>query len=225
MNERLLEFFLTYGLVALFPILLFGAIGVPFPGSLLLLAAGAFAGAGELNLAGVLLCAIVSTIMGNIVGYWLGLRGGEAALTRWGQRFRISAATIAQGAHFFARWGSIAVVFSRFPLSPLSAIINIIAGTAHYSLRLFILYNIAGVSVWAAVYVGLGYIFGANWEMLVEVLNGATQALTLAVLAALLLAFIIRTLRNRHDHERPASADETPLPPAEAQSASFGGGE
>lgn len=204
MNERLLEFFLTYGVVALFPILFFGAIGVPFPGSLLMVAAGAFAGAGELNFVAVLLCAIIATILGNIAGYWIGLRGGTSALTRWGRRFRINAAAIARGEQFFARWGSVSIILSRFPLSPLSAIINIVAGAARYPLRSFILYNIPGVTVWALVYVVLGYIFGANWETVLGVMNGATQALTLAVVAGLLIAFIVRTLRNRHDDTQPA---------------------
>lgn len=224
MNDRLLEFFLTYGVVTLFPILLVGAIGVPFPGSLLLLAAGAFAGAGEMNLVAVFLSAIIATIGGNIVGYWLGLRGGTAALTRWGRRFHIKETALDQGTEFFTRWGSLAVVLSRFPLSPLSAIINIVAGTARYPLRSFLLYNIPGVSAWALVYIALGYIFGANWESLVGFMNSATQALTLAVVTIFLLVFLIRTLRNRLDHEETdaAEAGDPPIinaaPPAKLRS-------
>jgi membrane protein DedA with SNARE-associated domain len=50
MTERLLNFLLDYGVMALVPVLLASAIGIPLPGSLLLVAAGAFASGGLLTL-------------------------------------------------------------------------------------------------------------------------------------------------------------------------------
>ena len=48
-----------------------------------------------------------------------------------------------------------------------------------------------------------------------------TQALTLAVVAGLLIAFIVRTWRNRHeqDHPQPEDAERG----QEAKPAAFGG--
>lgn len=200
MTDRLLELLFGYGVVALAPVLLLSSIGVPLPGSLLVVAAGAFASAGQLSPVAVLLGAIVATWIGNGIGYWLGRRGGESATARWGKRLRISPATISRAEDLFARYGNLTVLLSRFPLSPLSAIVNIMAGAARYSLRAFAVANFIGVSVWASVYLGLGYAFGANWETVSDLLNNATQALTLVVIIAILAVLLIRNLRQRQAH-------------------------
>src|SRR5205085_10856396 len=69
----------VYGAPALFAVLLIGAIGVPMPATLLLLAAGSFVEQGELNLWHVLVLASTGTIIGDNVGYALGRWGGERA--------------------------------------------------------------------------------------------------------------------------------------------------
>lgn len=220
MTNRLLDFLFTYGITALVPILLAAAVGVPLPGTLLLLAAGAFAGGGQLALVPLLLGAIGATIAGNGIGYWLGLRGGKGALGEWGRRFHIGAAAIERAEEFFRRYGGLSVLFSRFPLSPLSAIVNIIAGAARYPLRPFILANLVGVTVWAGVYVGLGYAFGASWETIADVMSGVTQALTLAVVVIALLFLLVRAIRSRHDHD-----EEEGTPPDSPADEAHGPGE
>ena len=211
MTEQLLNFLLKYGVVALVPVLLASAVGIPLPGSLLLVAAGAFTTGGPLTLLPLLIGATIATVAGNALGYWIGQRGGTAALTRWGQRLHINAGMIDRADDFFIRYGQYAVVLSRFPFSPLSAIINIIAGTAGYSRRAFLVANLAGVSVWAAVYLGLGYAFAASWDVIAEILGSAGQALTLALVVIVLLVLLVRTIKNHRDHEAEAHAhsDET----------------
>ena len=126
MNERLLELLFTYGVAVLAPILLLSAIGVPLPGTILLVAAGAFASGGQLSFPLLLIAAIVATLIGNGIGYWIGRQGGEAATTRWARRFRVSNNNIARAQDLFARYGGYSVLFTRFPLSPLSAIVNVL---------------------------------------------------------------------------------------------------
>lgn len=206
MTDQLLSFLLDYGVVALIPVLLASAVGVPLPGSLLLVAAGAFTTGGPLTLLPVLIGAIGATIVGNVIGYWIGNRGGTAALTRWGQRVHINVEMIERADTFFTHYGKFAVILSRFPFSPLSAIINIIAGTAGYSRRTFLFANLVGVSVWATVYLGLGYAFAASWDVIAEILGGASQALTLALVVIFLLVLLVRAIKNHHDQEAESHA-------------------
>lgn len=207
MTEQLLNFLLDFGVFALVPILLVAAVGIPLPGSLLLVAAGAFSG-GISTLLPLLIGAIIATVAGNGIGYWLGQRGGRVALARWGQRFHIGAETIERADLFFTRYGSLSVILSRFPFSPLSAVINILAGTAGYSPRAFVLANLIGVSIWASVYLGLGYAFAASWDTIANILGEGSQALTLALIVVILAVLLIRALRHRHDHEEEPDADD-----------------
>lgn len=217
MNEQLLQLLLSYGVIVLVPILLGAAIGLPLPASLLLMAAGAFTGGGQLDLAPLLLCTIAPTIVGNAIGYWLGRRGGTAALARWSARLKIGEATLARSERLLARWGGLAVLLTRFPLSPLSPIVNLLAGTGRYPFRPFALYNALGVTIWVGFYVGLGYAFSATWDLLADLLNDATLALTLLVVIAILLALLARALKHRHDeaHHHEHTALEEELQPGE----------
>lgn len=208
MNEQLLEFLLLYGVLALAPVLIAAAIGLPLPASLLLLAAGAFSGGGQLDLLPLLVCGIVSTAAGNAIGYWIGRRGGEETIARWGARLRIDEATVARAERFFARWGSLAVLLSRFPISPLSPVVNLVAGTGHYPFRVFAFYNLLGVAIWVGFYMGLGYAFSASWDVLADTLGNATLALTLLVVIVALVVLLVRALKHRHD-DHPADSDAT----------------
>ncbi len=197
MLQQLLELLTTYGLIVLLPILLFSAVGVPLPGSLLLVAAGAVAGGGQISLPLLIVGATVATLIGNAVGYWLGWRGGRSALNRWGERFHLDAERITQARASFSRYGLFSVLFSRFPLSPISAIVNILAGTAHYSVQRFILVNVIGVTIWSSVYAGLGYVFGANWQAVADNVSTATEILTIVALVVIAIVFGLR-LRRQH---------------------------
>jgi membrane-associated protein len=198
MLQQLLDLLSTYGLVVLLPVLLVSAVGVPLPGSLLLVAAGAVAGGGEISLPLLILGATFATIIGNGIGYWLGWRGGSSALQRWGERFRLDEDRITQARASFTRYGLLSVLFSRFPLSPISAIVNILAGTAHYPIQRFTLVNIVGVTVWSSVYAGLGYAFGANWQTVADNVSIATEILTIVALVVIAIVFGLRLRRQHH---------------------------
>jgi membrane-associated protein len=43
--------------------------------------------------------------------------------------------------------------------------VNLIAGGSGYKLSRFLLYDSTGEVVWIVVYSGLGYLFGAQWEL------------------------------------------------------------
>jgi len=198
MLQQLLELLATYGLVVLLPVLLVSAVGVPLPGSLLLVAAGAIAGGGQISLPLLILGATVATLIGNGLGYLLGWRGGRSALSRWGERFRLDEDRIAQARASFTRYALLSVLFSRFPLSPISSIVNILAGTAHYPLRPFVFMNILGVTVWSSVYAGIGYVFGANWQSVANNVSTATQILTIVAIVVIAVVVGFRFIRQHH---------------------------
>lgn len=196
MLQQLLELLATYGLVVLLPVLFLSAVGVPLPGSLLLVAAGAIAGGGQISLPLLILGAALATLIGNGLGYWLGWHGGRSALSRWGERFHLDEDRIAQARASFTRYALLSVLFSRFPLSPISSIVNILAGTAHYPLRPFVLANVFGVTVWSSVYAGIGYFFGANWQSVADNVSTATEILTIVAIVIFAIVIGLRFLRQ-----------------------------
>ena len=75
-----LEFLSTYGYAALFGSVLAEQLGAPVPAAPVLLAAGALAGLGKLNLAVALLLAVGASLIGDTVWYYLGKTRGIAVL-------------------------------------------------------------------------------------------------------------------------------------------------
>ncbi len=197
MNAQLLDLLLTYGIVALAPILAASALGLPIPSSLLLLAGGAFAGSGQLAFLPLVIVGIIATSVGDSLGYWLGRRGGVAALDRFGPRIGIKPAALDQADAFLERWGGIAILLTRFLITPLGPVINIVAGTGRYPYRRFIAYDILGEAIWVILYLALGYLFSASWDVIADILGQASEALAVAAIAIVLLVLLIRTLWQR----------------------------
>jgi membrane protein DedA with SNARE-associated domain len=73
---ELSEYLVMFALV-----ILLGA-GVPGPGDASLLAAGTLAGEGRLNIWVVLGLAVAAWMVGSVIGYWVGFRGGRTLLDR-----------------------------------------------------------------------------------------------------------------------------------------------
>lgn len=237
MSNQLLELVLTYGVFALAPVLIASAIGVPIPASLVLLAGGAFAGSGELPLVPLALVGIAATSAGDSLGYWLGRRGGRAALDRFGPRLGITPAAVIRADAFLARWGGVAILLTRFLITPLGPVLNLIAGAGRYPFRRFIAYDVVGEATWVALYLGIGYLFSASWDVLAGILGQASQLLAVAAIALVLLALLVRTLRQCQGRtgsgteaiplavqeegaaDRPTAGIASPVAPASAEDA------
>ena len=79
MND-IVQFVLKHGYPILFAALFAHQLGLPVPGPLFLLAAGALAAAGRLGLLAVLGLAIIASILGDWPWYEAGRRGGDKVL-------------------------------------------------------------------------------------------------------------------------------------------------
>lgn len=77
MSEQLLAWLPLYGVPVLFGFLVVTSAGVPFPGTLMLLAVGSFVAQSEMNLWQVLIVGSAGAIVGDQIGYCLGLGAGR----------------------------------------------------------------------------------------------------------------------------------------------------
>jgi membrane-associated protein len=161
LSEAFLTGMLTYGPPALTLALLLGALGLPLPGTMFLLAAGAFAGQGTLNWSVAAPLALLGTVLGDSGGYFLGRYGGQLVLKR------VEGSSSWQRAqNTFDRRGGLAILLTRFLLTPLAVPTNLIAGSSQYALWRFLAFDVFGELVWVALYGGLGYLFADSWEAL-----------------------------------------------------------
>ena len=74
-----------YGAWIVFVLVFLESIGLPLPGEAILVSAALFAGTThDLNIALVLLLAVLGAVFGSIIGFWIGDRYGYPLLLRYG---------------------------------------------------------------------------------------------------------------------------------------------
>ena len=153
---------------------------VPVPASLLLLAAGAFSAAGDLDWKWIAAGTLAGAAAGDLTCWRL---GGVVGARLDGPR---TAASMARARTLLYRRGALAVFLSRWLFSPLGPYVNLAAGAAGVPLSRMLVPLLAGETIWVTIYLGLGRIFGAQYQAVAELagsLLGLLAALAVAVLA------------------------------------------
>jgi membrane protein DedA with SNARE-associated domain len=166
LTDSLLTGVLIYGAPAFGLALLLGAIGVPLPGSLFVVAAGAFVRQGVLDGPLLAIFGLGGALLGDSLSYGLGRFAQDWVQRRFGPSlaWRKAQAT-------FDRRGGLTVYLTRFLLTPLAIPVNLIAGGSGYTFWRFLTYAAAGEVTWLGAYGGLGYAFGSQWELISQFMS------------------------------------------------------
>src|SRR5579863_10537106 len=104
-----------YGYVAVLLAIAIESTGIPFPGETTLIIAAVYAGTGgQLSIVGVIVAAAAGAILGDNLGYTVGLKGGYPLLRRFGRVLHLNERHLAYAEAFFRRHGDKTVFFGRF---------------------------------------------------------------------------------------------------------------
>lgn len=185
MSPFFLSLFVDYGAFALFAILLVASVGVPFPSSLLLLAAGAFAAQGEVDPIGALVLSVAGAVIGDQIGYGIGRWGGRPLVERIGDRFG-ARDQVDRGEAFARKYAGASVFVTRWLLGGLAPWINLITGASAYPWPRFLLWDFTGKLLWVLIYGGLGYAFSDRVAETSRLLGNLTWAIAGLALTAFL---------------------------------------
>ena len=160
MSDFLLTQVINYGAPILGLILFIGALGVPFPGTFLVVAVGAFCRQGLLAwpLTGII--AFTCVVLGDCLSYSMGYYAREHVLRRFS-----TSQPWAQAEKSFQRWGGMSVFLTRFLVTGIAVPVNLLAGTGSFPFKRFLMYDVLGEAIWIFGYGGLGYLFGTQWEL------------------------------------------------------------
>ncbi|WP_420327604.1 DedA family protein [Mameliella sp.] len=197
MNDWAFELVSAWGLWVVAGSAFVSCLAVPVPTSLVMLAAGAFAAAGDLVLWQVWLSGWGAALVGDNTGFQIGRWGGRRFLG-WVAERTGREKLIARGEAVVEARGGIGVFLSTWLLAPLGPWVNLIAGTLGLSRWRFALWDMAGETIWVTAYVGLGFAFGSQIDRVAEVVsNWGGLVSALAAAAAFALALGIKLRRRR----------------------------
>jgi membrane protein DedA with SNARE-associated domain len=176
------------------------SFGIPAPGQTIMVAAAIYAGWGRLNIFGVAAIAFVAAVMGDNVGYWIGVRGGRKVAHKYGKYVFLTPERLERAERFFARRGNRIVLVARF-IDGIRQFNGVIAGITAMPWRTFLLYNAIGAFLWVGWWTTIAYLLGTH---LVEIIDQAHRYKWWAIVAVVGAIGIYAWLHIRHIRRRRA---------------------
>ena len=200
--ESLIQSLSMWSYLLLFVLVFLECAGLPLPGYSIALVAAALAGQGQLAFWAVFGVTAVGSILGGMVGYWIGSRGGRGLIESYGRYVLITPPRFSQAEKLFHKHGSKAVLLGRyFPL--LCFMAGILSGIARLPYRRFLVYNIIGTLLWCSSHLSLGYVFGRSLEALNQAFNNGFMALAVALVIVGIVAIVRRKIQARRKLRQP----------------------
>ena len=135
------------------------SFGIPLPAQTILIVSGFLVQQGHLELWEVIVLAILGTVVGAPIGYWVSREVGRPLVLRWGRYALITSSRLQRAEKFLERYGGISILLIRFVpgIKPYGALL---AGINRMHLRTFLFYNAIGGSIWTTNMVLIGYFLG-----------------------------------------------------------------
>jgi membrane-associated protein len=193
-TDQVLAALLLYGLPVLFGVILICSIGVPFPISLMLVAAGSFVEQGEMKLWQVIAVASVGAVLGDQIAYGLSRWGGRRVINRISRKIGAEA-KLEQAEALTKRWSGAGIFLSRWLITALGPWVNIASGIAAYPWRRFLLWDVLGQVLWVILYVGIGYAFSNRVQAIAEILGNLTWVIVGLIVTVILGWQLVRYVR------------------------------
>jgi len=188
--EPLLAFVDRHGLLVLFAFVLVEQLGLPLPAAPALVTVGALAARGHVSLAVAVLVAVVACLVADTAWFAAGRWRGARVLRLLCRVSLEPDSCVRRAQDVFAGRGASALLFAKF-LPGLATVATPVAGLMRMRLWRFLAWDVAGALAWAGLYLGLGWVFGAQMLHLLAAVGavGGRLAVPAAVGVAAYLAW------------------------------------
>jgi membrane-associated protein len=174
-------------------------IGFFLPGDSLLITAGLVAATGALNIWWLNVLLIAAAIIGDSVGYAIGVRIGPRLFTRE-KSWLFNPRHVERTREFYARHGAKTIVIARF-VPIIRTFAPVVAGVGQMAYRRFLFYNVAGGVGWVVSMTWAGYLLG-------HAVPDIDRHIHIVVIVVIVLSVIpigVEILRERRRASAPSS--------------------
>ncbi len=185
--------FEQYGYAILFIGLLLEFIALPFPGEIALLYAGYLTYLGVLNGWTALFLAFIGTIVGMTVTYFIGLKVGMPFIQRIGKWVFITPDKFDKTTKWFCKCGYF-LVFIGYFIPVVRHITGYLTGILGSSFRTFAVYAYSGALFWCISFLGLGYIFGSQWNSLLYAIEHYSWSVGIILVLLAALVWLVKRM-------------------------------
>jgi membrane protein DedA with SNARE-associated domain len=150
---------LHYGLVIIMAAVAVEGFGIPAPGQTLLVVGAILAARGKFDITLLLVSSWFATVIGNLIGYYLGRLGGRKLLGR----LPVNPVRLEHMERLCTRFGNKLILVARF-IDGVRQLSNLLVGILNMPPVLFLLMTSLGAALWVGVW-GLGaYVLDRNFH-------------------------------------------------------------
>ncbi len=189
-----------HGYALTFAVLLAETIGLPFPASIALVAAGAAIASHTLSATGVVLAAMVALILGDIWQFWLGRYTGWALL---GFLCRLSMnpeTCMLRSAESFYKRGKLTLIVAKF-IPGVNTMAAPLAGSMKMRFGQFLRLDFAGCLLYTLTYLLLGYVSRDFLAATLKSIYAASRVMEAAIIVALVAYVVYRIVQYQKYRE------------------------
>ncbi len=195
--QTLLHFLSSYGLPAMFLVILLEYACFPVSSEIVLPLCGALAAASGTSYPILILLSTLAGILGTCSCYAVGRYGGNAILERIIHRFPKTEKPLTASKAKFEHYGTYAVAIGRvIPLC--RTYIAFIAGASGMKFVPYLISSFIGITVWNSVLTGIGYVMQENWTYATALYEKYKDVL-IPLLLILVLVIVYRSVRKQKE--------------------------
>lgn len=192
--KQMVEFLARHGYWVLFVSVLCRQACLPVPANLLLIAAGALAGLGKLNLGANIVVTVAAFLIADTAWYQAGRSWGGKTLEFVCGVSRDPSACVDKISTNFSRHGVRLLLVSKFIIG-VDAVAAPMSGISGVAIPRFVLFDALGAILWSSVYSALGYLFSDQLDYVAEYTAELGRLLALLGVTALAVWIILRLVR------------------------------
>ena len=176
---------------------------MPFAGAQITAPAGTF----HPNLYVLVVVGALGNLLGSILAYWVGYKGGRPFLERYGKYVLIRKRDLDKSDHWFHKYGEATVFFTRV-LPVVRTFISLPAGIARMNFVKFCAYTLAGALPWCYLLAWLGTKYGQH----MQTVNGWIHKADAGIVAVLVVLFVLWLWHHLRPDPEEATEDQTGTP-------------
>jgi membrane protein DedA with SNARE-associated domain len=173
--HNVIDFIGRHGNLVVFAAVLAEQVGLPVPAAIVLLAAGAAIGTGQMEAHVAMTLSVTAALIGDFIWYELGRRRGRSVLATLCRLSLEPDTCVRRTEDVYGRYGKAAIIFSKF-VPGLSTVAPPLAGTVGITRSSFLCLDFVGAFAWAGVYIGAGWIFRSQIEWVADLTSQTARS-------------------------------------------------